>query len=254
MVNPWFKFYGGEYLSDPKIGALTPQERSCWITLLCMSSNSSVPGMIEYLTVEVLLEKSGIKFDPYHPEEWDSCISILSKFERMKMVVLQDNGNIEITNWNKRQESAMTVTERVRKFRMKSKENKENETDVTNGNESDNDRREENRREENIILPETNSVEIPELIKSFETVNPASKKFYGNTTQRNSCKALIESYGYERVKTVIEKTLPQTNKLAYFPTITTPLQLLEKWSALESAFMKHKNKVETDKNKKGICL
>lgn len=152
MINPWFKFYGGEYLSDPKIGSLTPQERSCWITLLCLSSTSSVPGIIEYLTVEVLLEKSGIKFDPYHPEEWDSCISILAKFERMKMIKMHDGGSIEIVNWGKRQESAMTVTERVRKYRMKSKENQEDVTNVTNGNETDNDRIEENRIEESIII------------------------------------------------------------------------------------------------------
>lgn len=253
MINPWFKFYGSEYLSDPKIGSLTPQERSCWITLMCLSSTSSVAGIVEYLTVEVLLEKSGIRFDPYHPEEWDSCISILEKFERMKMIKKNENGSVEIVNWNKRQESAMTVTERVRKFRMKSRENKEDETDVTKGNETANDRIEKKRKEKSII-PEQSSVEIPELIKSFESINPASKRFYGNTTQRNSCKALIEAYGYERVKRVIEKTLPQTNGLAYFPTIITPLQLLEKWPALESAIMKHKNKVETDKNKKGICL
>lgn len=101
---------------------------------------------------------------------------------------------------------------------------------------------------------ETSSVEIAELIKSFETINPASKKFYGRKVQRDACESLIKEYGYERVKAVIEKTLPRTNGIAYFPTITTPLQLLEKWSALESAIMKHKNKVETDKSKKGICL
>lgn len=148
-MNPWFKFYGSEYLSDPKIGSLTPQERSCWVTMMCLSSSSSIPGVIEYLTVEVLLEKSGIDFDPYHPEEWDACISILSKFERMNMIKINDNGNIEIINWHKRQDSAMTVTERVRKYRLKSKINQDYVTNVTNGNENANDRVEKSRIEKN---------------------------------------------------------------------------------------------------------
>lgn len=149
MINPWFKFYGSEYLSDPKIASLSPQERSCWITLLCLSSTSSVPGMIEYLTVEVLLNKSGISLDPYNPEEWDRCLSVLAKFERMNMISLLESGSVELLNWNKRQESAMSVTERVRKHRLKSKAIEGNVTDVTLRNK--NVTIEENRIEENRI-------------------------------------------------------------------------------------------------------
>lgn len=88
----------------------------------------------------------------------------------------------------------------------------------------------EERKEE----AETSSAEIPLLIKSFETLNPASKKFYGNTTQRKACQDLIDNYGLERVQSVVEKTLPKTNSIPYFPSITTPLQLFEKWATLES--------------------
>ncbi len=83
--NPWFKFYGGEYLSDPKIAALSAQERSCWITLLALASVSTAPGTIEFLTVEVLLEKAGLHFDPYHPEEWNAALSVLDKFVKLKI-------------------------------------------------------------------------------------------------------------------------------------------------------------------------
>ncbi len=89
---------------------------------------------------------------------------------------------------------------------------------------------------------ETSSVEISSLIKSFEKINPASKKFYGNKTQREACQNLIETYGFERVTTVIEKTLPKTNGMEFFPTITTPLQLMDKWSSLESQIKKHQSK------------
>jgi len=49
---------------------------------------------------------------------------------------------------------------------------------------------------------------------------------------------LIENYTFERVKNVIEKTIPKIRDLKYFPSITTPLQLFEKWSALENAIVR----------------
>ena len=119
-ANKWFKFYGGEYLSDPKIGTLSPQERSCWVTLLCLASISSVGGIIEYLTIEVLLQKSGINLDPYHPEEWEKCLGILKKLERMKMIKTNTDGVIEVIHWETRQESSLTGYERVKRHREKS--------------------------------------------------------------------------------------------------------------------------------------
>lgn len=91
------------------------------------------------------------------------------------------------------------------------------------------------------VNTETSSVEISKLIKSFETLNPASKRFYGNKTQRKACQDLIDTYTFERVKVVIDKTLPKTNGIKYFPTITTPLQLFEKWSSLESAIVRYRS-------------
>ena len=95
------------------------------------------------------------------------------------------------------------------------------------------------------------SSQIPLLIKSFELVNPASRNLYGNATQRKACQFLIDTYGLERVKTVIEKTLPRTNGLQFFPTITTPLQLQDKWASLESAVRKYQSeKLSEVKTKK----
>lgn len=129
MANQWFKFYGGEYLSDPKMAALTPQERSCWMTLLCLASMATEQGRIGFLTVEVLLTKSGIVFDPYNPEEWNNNLGVLKKFENMKMLKLNEDGSIVIKNWEKRQEHNLTVAERVAKHRLN---NARVTTDVTN--------------------------------------------------------------------------------------------------------------------------
>lgn len=72
---------------------------------------------------------------------------------------------------------------------------------------------------------------------------------YGNTTQRKACQFLIDTYTFERVKTVIEKTLPKIQGLQFFPTITTPLQLQDKWSGLESAIRKYQSE-KVEKNNK----
>ena len=241
---PWVKFYGGEYLSDPKISTLTPQERSCWITLLCFSATSSVPGIIEFLTVEVLLQKAGIVFDPYHPEEWDKCLSILKKLEKMKMITCSDEGSIEVLNWDKRQETALTATERSRIYRAKHKVNSKKETDATKGNENatlEERREEESRGEERKkeihsvdILPK----QIGEVIKEFESVNPSCSKMYGRKDQRDACSDLIQKYGYDKVIEVV-KNLNKTNVQQFFPSIDTPLQLQYKWVTLQNAHKKN---------------
>lgn len=120
MANQWFKFYGGEYLADPKMGALTPQERSCWLTLLCLASMATEAGVIGFLTVEVLLAKSGIVYDPYHPEEWNNNLGVLKKFESMGMIELSEAGPILLKNWSKRQDANLSNAERQARFRAKS--------------------------------------------------------------------------------------------------------------------------------------
>lgn len=96
---------------------------------------------------------------------------------------------------------------------------------------------------------ETSSPEIPLLIKEFESINPAVKRMYGNTTQRKACAELIKTYSFERTVKVIKETLPKTNGLPYFPTITTPLQLMDKWTTLESAIRKYQSEHKDKKEK-----
>lgn len=96
--------------------------------------------------------------------------------------------------------------------------------------------------------------EIPILIKSFEGINPTAKNWYGNTTQRKACQDLIETYSFQRVKDVIDKTLPRTNKIQYFPTITTPLQLRDKWASLESAIIKYQSEKINKDNKYKVAF
>ena len=88
----------------------------------------------------------------------------------------------------------------------------------------------------------SNSNLIPEVIKLFETINPTCKTYYGNTTQRGAVDFLLNTHGFERVEKVVKELLPVTNGMEFMPTITTPVQLRDKWSALEAAVKRQKIK------------
>ncbi len=108
-MNKWFKFWGGEYLSDPKILSLDANERSCWVTLLCMAGQDK--GVVKYLTVDMLITLSGIR-----PENIEKYKGVLDKFKKLNLVTLS-NGNVIIKNWSKRQMSESY--DRVKRFREK---------------------------------------------------------------------------------------------------------------------------------------
>lgn len=80
---------------------------------------------------------------------------------------------------------------------------------------------------------------IPDVIKLFEVVDPKNKTYYGNKTQRGACEFLLTEYGFEEVKKRVE-VLPMTNGMPYFPNITTPCQLRDKWVTLDSQIKRHK--------------
>lgn len=93
---------------------------------------------------------------------------------------------------------------------------------------------------------------IPELIKLFEEVNPACRKMYGNKTQRGACRDLIDTYGFDEVSKVVA-FLPKSNKIAYMPTITTPLQLWEKYQSLKDKLQQKRSEI-TSKNQPSYVL
>lgn len=134
MTNPWFKFYAGEYLSDLKILSLTAQERSCWITLLCLA-NQSKKGQILNLTEDRLMILAGVE---------GTTSGMLEKFQKLGMVRLS-NGKVTVRNWEKRQMSEGY-------FRQIEFKKRKSNGKVT-------DRREENREEEKRI--EEKNIPIP---------------------------------------------------------------------------------------------
>lgn len=218
MINPWFKFYGSEYLSDTKIDSLTGNERSCWLTLLCLASQDK-EGVIRFLTEEQLLRRSGVS----------EKLPIFKTFSDLGMIEV-GNGNVTIKNWLKRQYSESI--NRVREYRKRN-----GNGDVT----TEKNRIEEN-REDNILAKD-----ISEIIKAFEEVDSKNKTYYGNKTQRSSCEFLLAEYGKEKILERI-KVLPKTNKMPFFPRINSPNELKEKWVKLEDAVESKRSEIISKKN------
>lgn len=85
------------------------------------------------------------------------------------------------------------------------------------------------------------SQDVVEVIDSFGELNQSFKKWYGNKTQRGAIQRLLELHGKEKLLQVI-KVLPQSNRQPFLPTITTPLELEDRWAKLEAGLVKLKAK------------
>lgn len=85
------------------------------------------------------------------------------------------------------------------------------------------------------------NIQIGEIIKEFETVNPTCSTYYDNTTQRKASRNLIALYGFENVVKVI-RVLPQSNNLLHITKITTPSQLLHNYAKLKGQLISLKEK------------
>jgi len=90
-----------------------------------------------------------------------------------------------------------------------------------------------------VKIIESDSKEIPLLMKEFESINPAVKRMYSNKTQRQACSDLIKTYTFDKVIQVIKEILPQIKGQPFFPEISTPYELFNKWSKLESAIIRY---------------
>lgn len=130
MANPWFKFYAGDYLTDPKITQLSASERSCWLSLLCYANEGN--GDIKYLDEKALMVIAGV---PVDGKEWETTKGILKKLETLGMI-RNDNEMITIINWRKRQGTPLTPYERVKRHRDRNDNDNDDSPMITNDNEN----------------------------------------------------------------------------------------------------------------------
>lgn len=250
-IMEWFKFYGSEFLGDPKMLALSACDIACWITLLSIASASGNGGKVKHITEERLMMSSHV--DPMK-DEWKETVGVLRKFSELGMIETDSNGEVTICNWAKRQESYLTGAERQARWRERQKRN----AVVTPKSRESNARIEENRIEKKRNTTSAqNARKVEEaskfsklgadLIKEFEKVDPKNKRNYANKTQRTASDFLIEEYGFDEVVKRV-KVLPMTNKVPYFPKIYTPYDLQEKWGKLQDAVEQERAKKKSGSN------
>jgi hypothetical protein len=221
----WIKLHR-KVLENPM--AERPSYFSLWVILL-LRANHKDNQMIwngKSITIkegQFITSRNKLSIQSGIPES--TIERILKYFENEQQIEQQKNTKfrlITIKNWKDYQKMDGSIDNK--------RTDREHQMDTNK-----NDKNEDN---EKVI--EINSIEINSLIKAFESVNQACSKYYSNTTQRKACRFLIDTHGFKKVKHTIESILPKSNSLAYFPSINTPLQLQEKWSALESAIIRYK--------------
>ncbi len=96
-------------------------------------------------------------------------------------------------------------------------------------------------KEEVAIAPSDNSSlnEINQIFELFyKTINPAIN--FGNKSQRKACERLIKQFSFDKVKNAVQYAISIQNQ-KYGPTITTPIQLENKWGDLIAFKLKENN-------------
>lgn len=119
----WFKFYGSDFLLDPKMMELNSVQKNMWVTLLCLASANGEDGWVRHMNDIRLANFAGIT--PLDDGEYSHVKGTLDTFETLSMITREKNNNvtedIHLTNFSKRQGTNLTPYERVKKHREKEK-------------------------------------------------------------------------------------------------------------------------------------
>ena len=78
------------------------------------------------------------------------------------------------------------------------------------------------------------------MIALFKEINKSYANWYNNKTQRKAAKFLYETYGIAEVQIMLVQTIPQNKDSQFFPNITTPAQLVDKWASVENFLARKK--------------
>ena len=157
-----------------------------------------------------------------------------------RKIVTEKRNNIsfqkDYEQWVELRKSVTGVTEKRNKVLRKSVNTIDNKDTITKDTSEETSHDNKN--------PMTNENLIPEVIKLFEAVDAKNKTYYRNTTQRSACLFLLEEYGLAEIqkRTTV---LPKTNGMPFFPNITTPCQLRDKWVQLNNAISRAKTERQT---------
>lgn len=82
--------------------------------------------------------------------------------------------------------------------------------------------------------------DIAEVIHAMVAIDAKNKLYYNNTTQKKACDFLIQEYTLKTVLDVVAGIPKARMTVAYFPSITTPCELRDKWVKAFEAIVRDK--------------
>ncbi len=100
---------------------------------------------------------------------------------------------------------------------------------------------------DNILPPPSGGDPAGEVIKLFGGLNPSYEKLFVRTTQREAAQRLLDKYGFEKVRSMVEGAVAAMAD-PYGPNIITPCQMEDKLGLLVA----WKNKQTTGSKKVGM--
>lgn len=114
----WFRFYH-EFVDDPKIAMMSDSDQLLWVKALCLASDSKVRGLI-LLSDEEICWKLRVTI-----ETWKHAID---KFRAKGMLDHHPDG-YKVTHWDERQFESDSSAERVKRYRLRKKEEESDDTE-----------------------------------------------------------------------------------------------------------------------------
>ena len=196
----WFKFYGSDWLHDMKIITMLPIDQLVFVYLLSMSSISEIPGTLKRCKEDILLKM-------FHLDSEVSAFGCIRRLEEVGIInvtACHEIGyfDIDVKNFRKRQERALTASERQAIYRDKKKTNSNEKvtgslriiTDVTKRNKTVT--LEESRGEERRVEKKR---EEKKIHSDFENIKKTLNKFTNG--QFDDFEEQIKRYSSEWKKT-----------------------------------------------------
>ncbi len=216
-MKTWFKFYGQEFLADPKMDYLSAPEISIWLTLLCLASMSDEEGTIKYCSEEKIMRKARL-----NDEEIMKNRNFLKKFKKLKMIEFNyKKGDVIITilNFSKRN-NPLTPYERVKNYRERKKieENLKKIEENLKKIEENSEKIEENEKNQPQMITksyqndnnknriEKNRKDVEEIKREYE--RKEEKQFIPPSSGSNLKKNYKEEF-WEKVKELKTKSKPK---------------------------------------------
>ena len=115
----WFKFYGQDFYTDPKVMMLTASQKLFFIGLMSLAAqedkDNSAKGTLTLLTESIVMQYIGISPDS---EGWNECKDFYGLLIELGFIKIDyDNYILTIINYNKLQKTNLSASERVTKSR-----------------------------------------------------------------------------------------------------------------------------------------